>query len=224
MIERAAADPAVDIERIERIYAMYERAQQRSARSAFLDAMMAAKAALPKVIKAGSASYEDKKTGESKKAFSYAKWEDVCSQIEPVLAAHGLVITFSSEQMAPDRVAITGILSHRDGHSERAQMALGCDASGGKNNAQGWGSAISYGKRYTAFALLNLVGHDDKDNDGAGAMIDDEQLAELTKRITALSVNVEGFLEYLGIPSLSDMPAAKYQQAIAALDRKAKMK
>lgn len=224
MIERAASNPDVDVDRMERLYAMYERAQARSARSAYLDALMRAKAQLPRVIKAGSASYEDKKSGELKKAFSYAKWEDVCSQIEPVLAEHGLVLTFASEQAGSDRVAITGILSHRDGHSERAQMALGCDASGGKNNAQGWGSAISYGKRYTAFALLNLVGHDDKDNDGAGATIDDEQQAELMRRITALNVNIEGFLEYIGAPSISDMPATKYAQAIAALDKKAKAK
>ena len=154
LIERAAADPAVDLDRMERMYAMYERAAARSAKSAYLDALMAAKAALPRVIKAGEASYEDKATKEKKKAFSYARWEQVVGQIEPVLAAHSLMLTFTTEQQTGDRVAITGILSHRDGHSERAQMALGCDASGGKNNAQGWGSAISYGKRYSIWLVM----------------------------------------------------------------------
>lgn len=218
LIERSAADPGVDLDRMERMYAMYERAAARSAKSAYIDALMAAKAALPRVIKAGSASYEDKKTGEAKKAFSYAKWEEVVGQIEPVLAAHGLMLTFTTEQQAGDRVAITGVLSHRDGHSERAQMALGCDASGGKNNAQGWGSAISYGKRYTAFALLNLVGHDDKDTDAAPPPVDTtDKLAELRKLIGDVKADEGKICAHFSVEGLGDLTAKQIGEVITGL-------
>jgi len=218
LIERAAADTTVDLDRMERIYAMYERAAARSAKSAYLDALMAAKAALPRVIKAGAASYEDKKTGEAKKAFSYAKWEDVVGQIEPVLAAHSLMLTFTTEQQTGDRVAITGVLSHRDGHSERAQMALGCDASGGKNNAQGWGSAISYGKRYTAFALLNLVGHDDKDTDGAPPPADTTKaIADLKALVVETKSDVGRICQHFSVETLDDLSAAQISQVVTGL-------
>lgn len=218
LIERAAADPAVDLDRMERMYAMYERAAARSAKSAYLDALMAAKAALPRVIKAGEASYEDKGTKEKKKAFSYAKWEQVVGQIEPVLAAHSLMLTFTTEQQTGDRVAITGILSHRDGHSERAQMALGCDASGGKNNAQGWGSAISYGKRYTAFALLNLVGHDDKDTDAAPQPVDtSSKLNELTALIAEVKADTAKICKHFSVETLDDLTGDQIGKVIAGL-------
>lgn len=218
LIERAAADTSVDLDRMERMYAMYERAAARSAKSAYIDALMTAKAALPRVIKAGAASYEDKKTGEAKKAFSYAKWEEVVGQIEPVLAAHGLMLTFTTEQQTGDRVAITGVLSHRDGHSERAQMALGCDASGGKNNAQGWGSAISYGKRYTAFALLNLVGHDDKDTDAASPPADTtKQLADLKALIADVKADQGKICAHFSVETLDDLTAKQISEVTTGL-------
>ena len=218
LIERAAADPAVDLDRMERMYAMYERATARTAKSAYLDALMSAKGKLPRIIKTGSASYKDKDTKEDKKAFSYAKWEEVCPQIEPVLAAHGLILTFSTEPTGA-AVAVTGILSHRDGHSERAQMAISCDASGGKNNAQGWGSAVSYGKRYTAFALLNLVGHDDKDTDGnvPAETISQEQQDEIREALEAVGKELPAFCKYFKIDALPSLPAAQFERAITAI-------
>ena len=225
MLERAANDPAYSIERMERVFALYEQAAARSARSAFIEAMMAAKAELPKVIKTGTASYKDKGTKEDVTAFRYARWEEVCQQIESVLAKHGLILTFTTEQPAADRVSITGVLSHRDGHSERAQMALGCDASGGKNNAQGWGSSISYGKRYTSFALLNLVGHDDKDTDAAtppAETISDDQQIELRDLLIATESDEALFCKYFGIAKLADLPVKEVERAKTAISKKRK--
>ncbi len=224
MLDRAASDPTQSIERMERMFALYEQAAARSARSAYIEALMSAKADLPKVVKTGMASYEDKKTGEKISAFRYAKWEEVCQQIEPVLAKYGLLLTFQTEQPSADRVSVTGVLSHRDGHSERAQMALGCDASGGKNNAQGWGSSISYGKRYTSFALLNLVGHDDRDTDGAPPVetISEDQQIEIRDLLIATESDEQRFCAYFKIPGLSSLKAADYERAKTAISSKRK--
>lgn len=223
LIERASADPSVDLDRLERLYAMYEKASARAARSAFLDALMAAKSALPRIIKTGDITGNVKddrgaKVGKKKQS-TYAKWEEVCAQIEPVLAAHGLVLSFRTEQPAGDRVSVTGILSHRDGHSESAQMALSADTSGGKNNAQGWGSAVSYGKRYTAFALLNLVGHDDKDTDGVTtpSTIDAEQVLEITKALAAKRIVASRFCDKYGLDEIADLPASLFAEAMGAI-------
>lgn len=218
MLERAAADPTHSIERMERMFALYEQAAARSARSAFIEALMAAKADLPRIIKTGAASYKDKGTNKDVEAFRYARWEEVCQQIEPVLAHHGLVLTFTTEQPAADRVSITGVLSHRDGHSERAQMALGCDASGGKNNAQGWGSAIAYGKRYTSFALLNLVGHDDKDTDAASPPADTtKQLADLKALIADVKADQGKICAHFSVETLDDLTAKQISEVMTGL-------
>jgi hypothetical protein len=65
-------------------------------------------------------------------------------------------------------VTITGVLSHRSGHSERDQFVAKADTSGSKNDIQALGSTRSYGQRYTTIALLNIVTKGE-DNDGQTA-------------------------------------------------------
>lgn len=227
MIERAAADPNVSIDRIERMYAMFEKASARAAKSAFVSALMRAKSEFPRIIKTGEITGNKKdahgnKVGKEKQS-TYAKWEEVCGQIEPALARNDLALTFRTEQPGLDRVSVTAVLTHIDGHSESAQMALAIDATGGKNNAQGWGSSISYGKRYTSFAILNLVGHDDKDTDAApipADTIDEDQEIALRDELEAAGKSVQAFCTFFKLAKLGDLPATRVEEAKAAIRRK----
>ena len=226
VIDRAIATGA-DIEQIERMYALYERASARAAKSAFTAALMRAKAAMPKIIKTGTIEGNVKdergtKVGKAKQS-TYAKWEEVCAQIEPVLAANDLVLTFETAQTAADRVNVTAVITHVDGHAERSQLALPIDTGGAKNNVQGWGSSVSYGKRYAAFALLNLVGHDDKDTDGVPAFqfITEEQEATLRDLIEATEADLPKFCKYFGIAKLPDLKSSDFDRAMSALQKKA---
>lgn len=227
MIERAAADPTVDIDRIERMYAMYERATARSARSAYLSALQAARSALPAIIKRGLITTNEKdragnKTGKKIDQSTFAKWEDVVETVLPILNQNNLVLTFRTEQQSLDRVSVTAVLSHVDGHAEHSQMALPIENGGSKNNAQGWGSAVSYGKRYTAFALLNLVGKDE-DNDGAGPPIEfitQEQEDNIREALEANDKNASAFCAYFKIEKIGDLKATEYDRAIGAITGK----
>src|SRR6202043_3736939 len=67
-----------------------------------------------------------------------------------------------------DLIVVTGVLSHRDGHAEETTMLLPADISGGKNPLQAIGSSTSYGKRYTAGALLNITSRGEDDDGWAG--------------------------------------------------------
>lgn len=188
---------------------------------------MQAKAKMPRIIKTGviEGNVKDErgsKVGKAKQS-TYARWEEVCAQIEPVLAANDLVLTFETAQTSADRVNVTAVLTHVDGHSERSQLALPIDTGGAKNNVQGWGSSVSYGKRYAAFALLNLVGHDDKDTDGAAPsqFITEEQEATLRDLIEATEADLPKFCGYFKIEKLPDLKAFDYARAVAALKKKA---
>jgi hypothetical protein len=79
------------------------------------------------------------------------------------MAEEGFTLSFDSKPH--DRgITITGTLLHRDGHSRSATMLLDEDRGPGRNNLQAMGSTLSYGKRYTAEMLLNIVREgDDKD-------------------------------------------------------------
>jgi hypothetical protein len=67
-------------------------------------------------------------------------------------------------------ITVQPILSHVNGYVEHGgAMPLALDTSGSKNGTQGAGSTVSYGKRFTLKAMLNIVdaGVDD-DGQSAG--------------------------------------------------------
>lgn len=173
IIERASRDPSVDIDKMERLFRMKLEMDARAAKAAYLTALSEMQPKLPVITKHGVISKNEKdergqKTGRQEAMTKYARWEDVVEGITPVLAAHGFSLSFRVAQPTPDRVAISGVLGHRDGHTEETTLALPIDSSGAKNNVQGWGSSVSYGKRYTAFALLNISARGE-DDDAASA-------------------------------------------------------
>jgi hypothetical protein len=188
IIERAARDPAVDIDKMERLFRMKLDMEARSAKAAYLAALAAMQPDLPVITKHGVISKNEKddrgqRTGRQEAMTKYAKWEDVLKGITPVLAKHGFSLSFRIAQPTPDRVAVSGVLGHRDGHTEETTLALPIDSSGAKNNVQGWGSSVSYGKRYTAFALLNISASDeDDDGNAGGAPYDDGDIERLASK------------------------------------------
>ena len=98
---------------------------------------------------------------------TYALWEDINEAIKPVIARSGFGLRFRIGQ-EHNTIVVTAILSHCGGHAEETTMRLPVDLSGGKNPVQAIGSSTSYGKRYTASALLNLTSRGE-DDDGKAA-------------------------------------------------------
>src|SRR5690606_9193784 len=111
----------------------------------------------------------------------------------------------------------------RDGHSEETTIFLPADTSGSKNSVQAVGSSTSYGKRYTASALLNITTRGEDDDGraaGAGETISREQLEELTALLDSVNADKRKFCEYFRIPGLADLPKAKFAAAIKAAEAK----
>lgn len=152
MIERAARDPSVDIDKLERLMQMKERADAQTARAAFDAAMADMQPELPAIGERGNAAGR----------YTYALWEDINTAIKPILTRHGFALTFRTDFTSG--IAVTGVLSHRAGHREETSITLPADPSGNKNAVQAVASSVSYGKRYTAGALLNLTSHGEDDD------------------------------------------------------------
>lgn len=220
MIERAAMNPAVDIDKMERLLQMQERVMERNAKAAYISALAAMQPHLPVIAERGEIKHGENKPVQSR----YALWEDINDAIKPVLAEYGFALSFRTGQ-EDARIIVTGILSHRDGHSEETTMHLPVDASGSKNAVQAVGSSTSYGKRYTTQALLNLTsrGEDDDGNAaGAGACITQDQADELQAIMEDVGADKAKFLQFIKAPNIADIPVAKYGAALAALEAKRK--
>lgn len=217
MIERAARDPSIDLDRMERLTAMYERSKARAAEAEFTAALTDLQAELPVIDEKGAIR---NKAGEVQSR--YAKWEDINEAITPLLKAHGFTLTFRTET-TETRVTTTGIL-RKGGHAQEATFNLPVDTGPGRNAVQSVASAFSYGKRYAAIALLNITsrakGDADDDAQATPGYITEEQVMELRETIEDAGANEHKFCEmFLRIPSLAECPAGKFNEAIHELRR-----
>lgn len=163
VIERAACNPNVDIEKMERLLIMQERIMGRNSKMAFDSAMANMQSEMPVISEKGEIKVNN--VVRSK----YALFEDINEAVKPIMQKHGFAISFKISH--PDsQIAITGVLTHKDGHREETEIRLPSDTSGAKNSVQAIGSTVSYGKRYTMCALLNITTRGE-DKDGNSELV-----------------------------------------------------
>lgn len=160
MFERLATDPAVDVDKLERLMQMHERMLTHQARAAFNTAFAALQGEIPAIEERG-------RTNNG----TYATLEDIVDAIRPILQRHGFTLSHRTEWPDQKTVRVVGILRHQQGHEVTSEFLSGADASGNKNSIQGLGSAVSYGRRYTTKDLLNIVTRDEDDDGRKSAQV-----------------------------------------------------
>ena len=227
-IIRLAQDPTLDLDRFERLVVMQERAEARQAEKAFTAALSAMQPNLPVVTQNGTIVIRDKNNPKTIiQETPFARWEDINEAIAPHLAEHGFSLSFRAERDG-DRVVVRGILSHRDGHKEETTLPLALDTSGSKNNVQAVGSSISYGKRYTAGMLLNITSRAANEADdngmkaGSQSCISDDQIETIQSMIVQTASDIQKFYGYFKIDTLTDLPSARFNDAVNMLQAKAR--
>lgn len=227
VIDKAASNPEVDAEKLHRILDAQERILDRNARMAFNQDLAALSNDLPEISEGGKIVHKGQTISK------YARWdEDINPAIKPILTAHGFTLRFRTGRADDGSQAITAVLSHRDGHSEETTIYLPADNSGAKNSVQAVGSTTSYGKRYTASALLNLTTRG-MDDDGQTATqtetIRRDQATEIENRIEKLVEDgkmpeSKPFFDWmrtqLGVSRVEDLNQQGYETVCKALDKK----
>lgn len=160
LLREALTNPNVQPEKAAAMAELMFKMEDRDRQTRFIEAKVAAIAEMPRIGKDG----QNSNTGAR-----YAKWETMQPIIVPILARHGLVLTFKiSDQNG--KVAVTPVLSGHGWQEEGDAMVFPADTGPGRNAVQAVASAASYGKRHTAMAMLNLVqGGLIEDDDGAAA-------------------------------------------------------
>lgn len=213
VIQRAAADPQCDIEKMERLMAMHERMQAKTAQTEFNSALASMQCDIPSIAE----------RGEGHNKITYATLEDINDVIKPIMQRYGFAMSFKVEH-AQAGISVTGILMHRAGHREETTMLLPSDTSGSKNAVQAVASSVSYGKRYVMCAMLNITTRGE-DDDGYAAVPVATITEQQAKSITALLAKckpetVTGFCGIYGEPE--EIAKADYDKAMAQLNKAAK--
>jgi hypothetical protein len=222
LIAKAASDPNFDADKMDRLLQMQERLMDRRAVQEFNRAFTEMQPKLPVIDRKGRILIQDKQ-GNVTQNTPYAKWEDIDRVIKPIYTAHGFSLSFKPGVAADGKMTITAVLRHVAGHQDEATVTLPYDSSGSKNNVQAVGSSNTYGKRYAACDLLNIV-TEGQDDDGKAAgepeWVTTEQLGELQELMDSVNADRAKFLGFFKIETIAHLPAKRFGEAVKMLQAK----
>jgi hypothetical protein len=218
VIARAASDPSVDVDKLARLLEMQERVLQREAERTYADAMEAAQAEMRPVVK-------NKANSETKS--KYADLEAVSAAIDPIIYKHGFSLSFGTDNSElPGHYRVTCKVRHRGGHTDTAFADVPIDNIGpkgskNKTDTHGFGSALSYGRRYLKLLIFDVATKDDDGNRaGNGTPVNAEQLAKLQTMIDNVGADTIRFCRHMKVPDLKSLPARRFEEAMKALEAK----
>ena len=181
VIERAASNPQVDIEKMERLMQMHERIVARDAEIAFNNAMRECQK------ECGYISADANNPQTKSKYATFAKLDSV---LRPIYTKHGFSLSFDEgETSKPEYVRVVCYVSHAAGHTRTYHRDMPADGKGAKGGdvmtkTHAAGAAGSYGARYLLKGIFNVqVGEEDRD--GNDSRMDEELIAEWIAKIEA---------------------------------------
>jgi hypothetical protein len=220
VISRAASDPAVNVEKLERLLAIQERLLADQRKTAYFAALARLQAALPQISKAGSILDRDGKTRNK-----YAKIEDIDVAIRPLCAEEGFSFSFDSKPLPGTAGSeYSCAMQHREGHVETKTLALPVDSGAGRNAVQSAGSSISYAKRYLLGMHLHLVTRDEDDDGNGREPVTPEQAAGLRASLAEAGGSEERFLKYLNAESFEAIRGDQLAKARSLIEEKKRQK
>jgi hypothetical protein len=216
----AARDPAVDVDKYERLMAMYERTEARMAAQAYAEAMNAAQAEMAPISR-------DAANPQTKS--KYATYGALDAVVRPIYTKHGFSLSFGAGEGAPpDHVRVVCRVRHSAGGSETFDLDMPADGKGAKGSdvmtkTHATMSAFSYGKRGHLKNIFNLA---EVDDDGNGASnhrgpvktITEEQAASLIEIMESIDFKREKFLRYFKLDTVEALPASLFETAVEQLN------
>jgi len=220
VISKAARDPAVDIDKMERLIAMQERIQARDAEMAFTQALNAAQSEMRPI--AANASNPQTRS-------RYATFDKLDRVLRPIYTAHGFSLSFDeADSPKPEHVRVICYVSHIAGHTRTYHCDMPADGKGAKGGdvmtkTHAAGAAKSYGARYLEKGIFNVaVGEDDHDGNQpqmrkAPELISDADIVLIQQYCDALGGTTQTAL--LGAYKVDALPDLTADQAKAIVNR-----
>lgn len=223
-IAEAVTNPAIDVSKLEVLLRMKREVTADRGVILFNEALHRAQADMPRVKKNGTIDMG------AKGSMPFAKWEDMDLVLRPILDAYGFSLSFDTLPREGGGSIVVATLQHIAGHYKTASFSLPLDSGAGRNNLQAAGSTLSYGKRYTAEMLLNIVreGIDDDGKAGGMVFVTPAEAAELAALISETRTDPGQFLAMMvrdNVHTVEEIERGDFPRLKnALLDKQAKMK
>jgi hypothetical protein len=221
VIARAAADPSVDVDKMDRLLQMQERVLARQAEVEFNAAMADAQSEIGRI----SADATNPQTRSN-----YATYGKLDKVLRPVYSRHGFALSFGEgESPKPDYVRVTCIVSHRAGHSRTYFRDMPADGKGAKGGdvmtkTHAAGAAQSYGMRYLLKGIFNVaIGEEDRDgNDSTDPTLTDKQAADLKALLIETNSDLGLFMQWCKVKSLDQILQKNFDYVCREVRNRAK--
>ena len=220
VIERAAKDPSVDMDKMERLLQMHERITAKQAEAAFNYAMTKCQEAMRRV----SADATNPQTHSK-----YASYGKLDSVLRPIYTSHGFSLTFSDgETIKPEHVRVVCLVRHIGGYKEVHWKDMPADGKGAKGGdvmtkTHAAGAAQQYGMRYLLKGIFNVaIGEDDNDGNDDVVYINENQVADLRSLLEEVKADTSTFCKFFKIESIEKLPAKAYPYAVSMAEAKRK--
>lgn len=218
---QTAMERGMDAATIKEFMDLADRHEAKQAKRAFDRAMSEFRSQCPTIHKTAKAHNS-----------KYAPLDKTIEQIKGLMHECGLSHSWRTGQ-ENDRITVTCVVSHVDGHSEQTSLSSAPDDGGKMNSIQRIGSAVSYLERYTLFAILGLASGD-MDDDGGKAeseadLIDAHTQADIEALVDEVLTKPEQRVAFSGwlktqmkVPNgfIRNIPSRKAKYVIEALEKK----
>lgn len=183
VIARAAENPQVDVDKMQKLLDMQQQVMARQAEAAFNVAMNQAQAEMVRVATDAENSHTRSR---------YATYAAMDRALRPIYTRHGFSISYDTQDTDNgDFVVVVAYVSHSAGHTRTYRAKVPADGKGARGNdgvmnrTQAFGSANSYGMRYLLKLIWNVaIGEDDTDGNTTDGNM--EAVAKLAESLDPL--------------------------------------
>ena len=161
----AASDPSIDVAKVKELTGLHLALKASAQAESFNAAMVACQTDLQPVARNKSNDQTNSR---------YADLAKLAEEALPIIHRHGFAITFSeAETEKPNHIGVAVSVRHREGHTERSAFHVPQDMAGfkgtpNKTAIHGWGSALTYCRRYSLVCAFNVIVGGDDDGQAAG--------------------------------------------------------
>ena len=207
------------IETVERMMKLHQELQANEAKKSFYAAFNRVQRRITPVAK---------KAWNAHTKSWYAKLDHVVAMLDPLMIEEGFsrsLHTLESNQPGMFRFTLT--LSHVDGHEKEYYLDAPSDDKGPKGGdvktkIQGIASAYTYCERHLLCKVWGIQTTEDNDGNRQAdtKTITEQQAHDLDMLIGEVKASRPKFLDWLQIKALTELPVARFQEALQALEQK----
>lgn len=218
IIAKAAADPNVDVAKLEKLLDMQERIMSKQAEIEYNLDMNNLRAKIPAVVKNKANNQTNSR---------YADLEAIQKVVSPLLAEFGFYDRYEDDFPNERLVGTTCEIVHKNGFSRknRVQFALddvGIKGTVNKTTTHATASSMTYGQRLSLCRALGIQISVDNDGNSERATLPNEFAVELDLLITETKTDKAKFLQFMKADSVQNILAKDFIKAKKALEDKKK--